>query len=86
MAVGHGFLSVRNLCLTLYIYLSVLSLFLHKDSLTASPSLLVVSEELVASKVPCHRKSEPPTKQGSQSSQLRTGLRLLSNASVSELH
>ena len=85
MAVGHGSPSARNLCLTLYIYLSVLSLFLHKDSLTASPSLLVVSEELMASKVPCHRKSEPPTKQGSQSSQLRTGLRLLSNASVSVL-
>ena len=26
MAVGHGSLSARNLCLTLYIYLSVLSL------------------------------------------------------------
>ena len=32
MAVGHGSPSARNLCLTLYIYLSVLSLFLHRKS------------------------------------------------------
>ena len=85
MAVGHGFLSARNLCLILYIYLSISSIFLHKDSLTASPSLLVVSEDLVASMIPRHRKSEPPSKQNSQSSQLCAGFRLLSNSSVTVL-
>jgi len=39
MVVAHGFLSA---CVSLYIYLSILSIFVHKDSLTASPALCLL--------------------------------------------
>ena len=92
MAVGHGLLTSTNLCIIIYIYLSITIMCWPVDSSlshSSKPMLLYVSDEIMASKqtfnLRPHASPTASTKEFSLSSQLVVVYRLAFNVYISTL-
>ena len=92
MAVGHGLLTSTNLCIIIYIYLSITIMCWPVDSSlshSSKPMLLYVSDEIMASKqtfnLRPHASPTASTKEFSLSSQLVVVYRLAFNVYISSL-